>query len=251
MLHVLPMPPMLPMLPVLLMLLMLLVGFGVSGCGEGPGVETLPEGAREAVVLVHGMGRTPLSMAALEHDFEAAGYRVLNWGYSSWCCTVTELAAQLERDVAAWRGDAQRIHFVGHSLGGILVRQMLASGAELPAGRVVMLAPPNQGSRDADRYARWLGALLKPLPDLRTDSGKVRSIPMPHDVEVGIIAGDRDGKVSVAETRLEGARAHIVVPSAHSFIMMRSSVRALVLRFVREGDFEARSPKGQEPSTRS
>jgi pimeloyl-ACP methyl ester carboxylesterase len=231
-------------------LLVLLVGV-LWGCGEVPEAEPLPEGAREAVVLVHGMGRTPLSMAALEHDFEAAGYRVLNWGYSSWCCTVAELAAQLETDVMAWRGDAQRIHFVGHSLGSILVRQMLASGAELPAGRVVMLAPPNQGSRDADRYTRWLGALLKPLPELRTDNGTVRSIPVLHDVEVGIIAGDRDGKVSVAETQLEGARAHIVVPSAHSFIMMKTSVRELVLRFVREGAFVERSPKGQEPSTKS
>lgn len=238
-------------LPVLV-LPVVLVCLGAGSCSRGPGVEPLPEGSREAVVLVHGMGRTPLSMAALEHDFEAAGYRVLNWGYSSWCCTVSELAARLEADVAAWRGDGERIHFVGHSLGSILVRRMLASGTDLPAGRVVMLAPPNQGSADADRYARWLGALLKPLPELRTDTtGTVRSIPPLAGVEVGIIAGDRDGKVSVAETQLEGARAHIVVPSAHSFIMMKTSVRELVLRFVREGAFEAASPKGQEPGTKS
>ncbi|HSJ13784.1 MAG TPA: alpha/beta hydrolase family protein [Longimicrobiales bacterium] len=226
-----------------LLICLLLACGGLWGCRSGPDVEPLPEQAREAVVLVHGMGRTPLSMAALEHDFEAAGYRVLNWGYSSWCCTVAELAGRLRADLDTWRGDADRIHFVGHSLGNIIVRQLLAEDNELPAGRVVMLAPPNQGSADADRYTRWLGNLLKPLPELRTDStGSVRRIPLRSDIEVGIIAGDRDGKVTVAETRLEGARAHVVVPAAHSFIMLRQDVRTLVLGFVRAGRFAPEPP---------
>lgn len=211
---------------------------GAAACGPTPEVTPLPAGAREAVVLVHGMGRTPLSMAALEHDFERAGYRVLNWGYSSYCCTVSELAGRLEADLGAWGGAVDRVHFVGHSLGNIIVRQLLARDAALPVGRVVMIAPPNQGSRSADRYARWLGGVLKPLPELGTDSASTaRRIPPPADVEIGIIAAAGDGKVSVAQTRLAGARSHVVVPGAHTFVMLKRDVRALALEFVRNGRF--------------
>src|SRR5919108_5353153 len=96
---------------------------------------------RELVVLVHGMGRTSLSMVPLQRDLRAAGYRVMSWGYSSYCCTIAELGARLRRDVDASRGAAPRIHFVGHSLGNILVRWML-TGETQPTGvgRGVMLA---------------------------------------------------------------------------------------------------------------
>ncbi|MDP9348284.1 MAG: hypothetical protein M3P24_03955, partial [Gemmatimonadota bacterium] len=132
-----------------------------------------------------------------------------------------------------------RVHFVGHSLGNVIVRWVLANQPPVSAGRVVMLAPPNQGSRTADRYARWLGWLLRPLPELRTDStGIVRTLSLPPGVEVGVIAGRYDGKVRVAETHLAGQAGHRVVPSAHTFIMNRRDVRRLTLKFLREGRFE-------------
>ena len=201
--------------------------------------EAPPAKERELVVLVHGMGRTPLSMLLLARTLEREGYQVMNWGYSSYSHPVPELGRRLGAAVAARPGPAPaRVHFVGHSLGNVIVRWVLANGPPANAGRVVMLAPPNRGSRTADRYARWLGWLLRPLPELRTGStGIVRTLLLPPGAEVGVIAGRYDGKVSVAETHLAGETGHRVVPSAHTFIMNRRDVRRLVVRFLENGDF--------------
>lgn len=208
--------------------------------GSAAGVPA-PSPERELVVLVHGMGRTPLSMVPLERRLERAGYAVLNWGYSSTCCDIAELGARLRRAVEAHPAAGGRVHFVSHSLGGILVRRVLAED-DLPfaTGRVVMLAPPNQGSRAADRLAPALGWLLRPLPELRTAA--MRSAPLlaaAPEVEVGVIAGRYDAKVSVAESRLEGMDAHAVVPATHGFLMFRADVQRLVLEFLRDGAFSA------------
>jgi pimeloyl-ACP methyl ester carboxylesterase len=216
------------------------VSIGCTGSADRAATTDAPAaGARELVILVHGMGRTPLSMLPLERELERAGYRVLSWGYSSYCCTIAELGARLRRDVDATRGDAERIHFVGHSLGNILVRWVLTR-EQPPAGvgRVVMLAPPNQGSLSADRYARWFGGVLKPLPELTTDSlSTVLQLPVPTNVAIGIIAAERDGKVTFAQTRLPGDAQHITVPGTHTFIMYRPETRKLVRAFLKDGKF--------------
>jgi triacylglycerol lipase len=202
----------------------------------------------DLVVLVHGMGRTRLSMLLLARTLERDGYEVLNWGYSSTCCTIAELARELGEDLDARTGDeARRVHFVGHSLGNIIVRTLLAADPPANAGRVVMLAPPNAGSHAADRFASLLGWLLRPLPELRTgEAGVAHDLPLPA-VEVGVIAGAYDGKVSVEETHLHGEAAHVVVPAHHTFLMNRGDVRRLTLAFLREGRFGATSPSVHAP----
>jgi len=201
---------------------------------------------RELVVLVHGMGRTPASMLLLAWTLEREGYQVMNWGYSSYSHPVPELGRRLAAALDARGGPApERVHFVGHSLGNVIVRWVLANDLPAHTGRVVMLAPPNQGSHTADRLASWLGWLLRPLPELRTDStGIVHGLPLPEGVEVGVVAGKHDGKVSVAETHLAGQAGYTVVPSAHTFIMNRRDVRRLVLRFLEEGSFDAGETAG-------
>jgi alpha-beta hydrolase superfamily lysophospholipase len=197
---------------------------------------------RDLVVLVHGLGRTRWSMVALAFTLRRAGFRVLNWGYSSTRFKVGELGKQLQDCVRLKRGPASRVHFVGHSLGNIIVRWALTQGAR-PAGvgRIVMIAPPNQGARAADRFAPWLGRWLVPLPEIGTDpllSTAVR-LPVPDQVEVGVIAGSRDGKVSVAETHLAGEADHITVAAAHTFVMFRPDVRRQTVQFLREGRFRS------------
>ena len=192
---------------------------------------------RDLVVVVHGMGRSRVSMALLAHSLEREGYRVINWGYSSTSGSIPvlgeALAQRVERDA---RG--ARVHFVGHSLGNILVRWTLAHHRPERLGRVVMLAPPNQGSREADRFAPWVGWFLRPIHELTTaERSTVRTLSPAEGVEVGIIAGQYDGKVSVDEARLPGARGFAVVPSAHTFIMNRRDVRRLTVRFLRTGRF--------------
>jgi triacylglycerol lipase len=195
---------------------------------------------RELVVLVHGMGRTPASMWVLARALRSRGYRVLNWGYSSYTKAVPELGGRLGRDAAAALGAAPALHFVGHSPGTVLIRWVLANERPPRVGRVVLLAPPNRGSARADAAAPYLSWLLPPLTDLgsgpETASVKLHA---PAGVEVGIIAGAADRTVAVAETRLDGARGHVLVPSGHTFIMMRRDVLRLILAFLRSGTFAA------------
>lgn len=214
-------------------------GIGLMGVLRVGG-QPQPGDRRELVFLVHGMGRTPLSMFLLGRRLETAGYRVASFGYLSTTGTVADLGAALGRKVQELAGNAPCVHFVGHSLGNIIVRWLLAHDRPARAGRVVMLAPPNQGAAAADRWSRWVGWVLPTIHELRTHpETPARTLPLPADVDVGIIAGLRDAKVRVHETHLDGARDHTVVPSYHTFIMNRADVHRLVCGFLREGRFSA------------
>lgn len=207
--------------------------------------EVRVEERAEVVVLLHGLGRTRLSMAPMAWGLERAGYEVVNWGYSSVCCTIEELGEQLEDDLRRWELDGATVHFVGHSLGNLIVRWVLAENPGVRVGRVVMLAPPNQGSHEANRYAPWLGWILKPLADLRTQPDRAASYPpLPAYTEVGVIAGRDDGKVSIPETLVAGMTDHVVVPAAHTFLMLRPDVWRHTLEFLREGHFQRPEVRG-------
>lgn len=212
-----------------------------SGALVGDSADETAEltGRNEVVVVLHGLGRTSLSMTALVWALENEGYQVLNWGYSSTCCTIEQLGSELADDVQNIEAtQPDRIHFVGHSLGNIIVRWMLEHSPPEQPGHVVMLAPPNQGSETADRYAPWFGWLLEPLDELVTEEDSTaRSISQLGDRPVGIIAGEHDGKVDVDETRLDAETDHETVPSAHTFIMNRPDVHDLVASFLDDGEF--------------
>jgi len=204
----------------------------MSGCASA----RADSGPRDLVVLVHGMGRSPLSMAPLQISLQRAGYRVLNVGYDSQEPSVAEIGAQLGQEVddALAKEPVQQVHYVGHSLGTVAIRWHLTHDDPPPnVGRTVLLAPPNQGARSADRLARWIGWALPPIRELGT-SGIATELGLPPNVEVAVIAGDRDAKVTVAETCLEGA-THAVVPSYHTFIMMRPRVMGMVQSFLETG----------------
>lgn len=217
------------------------------------GVEApLADQLHDLVVLVHGMGRTRGSMRPLERALEASGYEVLNFGYHSRRQRVAEsgeaLATRLESQIA--RADIRKIHFVGHSLGNIVIRWVLAHEAvdawPEKVGRVVMLAPPNQGSHRADLFAGHFSWLVRPLTDLTTrEDSTARTIPTPEKIEIGVIAGSRDHVVWVQETCLEGMTDHVVVSSGHTFIMRRSVVLDLTRRFLRDGSFSPENKSDQ------
>ena len=195
---------------------------------------------RELVVLVHGMGRTTMSMTPLEVALRRAGYRTLNVGYGSQGPTVAEIGADVavavDRSLA--HEPAPAVHFVGHSLGTVVIRHLLTYDPPPRVGRAVLLAPPNRGAASADRWAPWIGWSLRPIRELRTTGGPAADLGTPPGVEIAVIAGDRDGKVAVAETCLEGA-VHAVVPSRHTFIMMRPRVVRRVQAFLATGVLSA------------
>lgn len=194
----------------------------------------------ELVVLLHGMGRTAWSMGPVEDALQRAGYDVLNIGYSSYCCDVEELGEALRREIAARRGpEHDRLHFVTHSLGGIIVRWILTREARPPGvQRLVMLAPPNRGAQAADRFAPLVGWILEPIDELRTDrAATVHQLPSVEGVTIGIIAGKDDDKVALEETRLAEAADHVLVGGGHTFMMWRDDVQALTVAFLRDGHF--------------
>jgi triacylglycerol lipase len=153
----------------------------------------------ECVVLLHGLGRTSRSMARMQQSLEAAGYFVANIGYPSRRRPVEELACDaVERGLAVCRArQASRIHFVTHSLGGILVRYYLTHHAVPELGRVVMLGPPNQGSEVVDVFSRMpaFTAITGPAgPQLGTGPTSLPRALGPVSYPVGVIAGTRSIK---------------------------------------------------------
>lgn len=218
-----------------------------------------PLPARPTVVLLHGLGRTPRAMRPLERAARARGYAVLNVGYPSRDGDVAAHAATVAAAIAR-AAPTGPIYVVTHSLGGIVLRQAVASGA-LPAARVaraVMLAPPNQGSELADVFwagagVRWLGPrVLGPAgADLQTrPTALVQHLP-PVTFPLGVIAGTRsanpllswlipgpdDGKVSVRRTAVAGMQAWLPVAHTHPFFMSAPDVIAQTFTFLETGQF--------------
>lgn len=209
-----------------------------SSSSEQPSSTVVNQPENQLVVVIHGMGRTRASMLAVQWELSAAGYEVVNWGYSSTCCTIEELGEQLAAELHGLDGEFDEIHFVGHSLGNIIARWVVTNDPPEQTGKMVMLAPPNQGAEVADQYSDWMGWLFEPLDELVTDEDStVRQLDPVDERPVGIIAGEHDGKVSVEESKLGEQNDHEVVSSHHTFIMNRSDVREKIMSFLEDGEF--------------
>lgn len=208
-----------------------------------------------AVVLLHGLGRSHLSMRGLQRHLERQGHRTWARSYPSRRMGVGELAALVGRWLAEDLGQSE-FSVVTHSLGGILVRHL---PAELRIGRTVMLAPPNQGSRLADRlrrapvFERTLGPAMGDLaapgdwPAPRAPFGIIAGTRAPSlgnpaswvSARLGVFeAGEpNDGTVATAETRLPGMADYAEVDASHTWIMSDPRVWGLVSAFLRDGRF--------------
>ncbi|WP_246841099.1 triacylglycerol lipase [Hahella sp. CCB-MM4] len=211
---------------------------------------------REAVILLHGLARTPRSMRKLENALSQSGYIVLNQGYPSRHFPIPELAETYVGHAVSQCRDCSRIHFVTHSMGGILVRQYLHHHPLQNVGRVVMLAPPNQGSQVVDKLG-WMPAFKYINGPAGQQLGtQAESIPncLPGvSYETAIIAGNRsinfllstllpgenDGKVTVASTKLSGMKEHMTLPVTHPLIMNHPKVINEVLNFLQYGRFHS------------
>ena len=221
---------------------------------------------RDTIVLLHGLGRTWMSMAWLGGHARRRGYAVVNHGYRSRRHSIAEHADQLRIVTGAITGEG-RIHFITHSLGGIVVRAMLADRSSRPGrlGRVVMLAPPNKGSELADFFAGnpIYSSVLGPAGgELGTHETSTPNRLGPVDFDVGVITGNRsfgplssrvfpgpaDGKVSVERAQVEGMRDFLVVRRSHTFIMYGADVVDAAFHFLEHGSFPGEAGEGRGPT---
>ena len=218
--------------------------------------------SRESVVLLHGLAGTSKSMTRMAGALEAAGYRVCNVSYPSRQHSVEVLAADFVAPAvrACRSSEKETVHFVTHSLGGIIVRQLAKAEADLKIGRVVMLSPPNHGSEVVDKLGTLsLFTLINGPAGLQLATGEdfvPRSLG-PASFDVGIITGSRtvnpilsllipgtdDGKVSIESAKLEGMTDFCVIPATHPFIMNNERAIGLTLSFLADGRFAC--PAGQ------
>ena len=195
---------------------------------------------RDLVVLVHGLAAHRLVMQLIAQSLQEAFASVVNWGYPSLFSPIEQhgqkLAALLEE--LDQDGQYERIHLVGHSMGGIIGRLALTHYTPRQFGRFVMIAPPNRGSHVARHLAPYLGRICPPLVQLAdADESFVCSLPQPQIRELGIIAAQTDFLVLEPSTRLGCECDHIVLPGMHSSLLWRRETAEQVRHFLENGRF--------------
>lgn len=206
------------------------------------------------LVLLHGLARTGSSMKIMEKFFSGQGYQVLNIDYPSRKHQISELAGIVRNEIISITGHAEKVHFVTHSMGGIILRYIQKNDPLPNIGRVVMLSPPNHGSEVVDRLGKlWLFEYINGPAgkQLGTDGSSILNELGKVDFELGVITGDRsinwinsllipgkdDGKVSTESARIEGMADFLVVHVPHPFIMKDRTVLKKCLHFLRNGSF--------------
>lgn len=210
-------------------------------------------GPAGSVLLLHGAGRTGLSMQALAAAVRRAGYTPSTPSYP-YRRPLDEIVAGLVPRLDPARNGGP-LHIVTHSMGGLVALALLAAHRPGQLGRVVMLAPPLGGSGLADRlHAAGLDRLmLGRAGALLTSESAARAalLARPPDYELGVIAGDRvllpigpallagpnDGKVCVSATRIEGLADHLVLPVPHTTMPGDREVIGQALHFLAQGRF--------------
>ena len=205
---------------------------------------------------MHGLCRTAASMSDMEAYLSKDGYVVLNSDYQSRTDSIESISYKTIGGALQSKKlkGCKRIHFVTHSLGGILVRSYFSRKTDSRLGRVVMLGPPNKGSEVVDRIGMWRVFKFLNGPagnELGTHDQSVPNQLGRVSFELGVIAGDRsinwinslmihgpdDGKVSVERTKVEGMKEHIVVHTTHPFMMKNKKVLRCTLNFLCFGTF--------------
>ena len=229
----------------------------IAACATAPRTQiaSVAESA-ECVVLLHGLNRSWRAMRPMAEALQESGFSTANVDYPSQAGPVEEIAPlAVGTGLLECRATgATKIHFVTHSIGGILLRYQHKHDPIPDLGRVVMLGPPNQGSEIVDRTRDWPGfEAISGQAGMQLGTGE-DSLPVklgPVDFELGIIAGTGtinvltsamlpdpdDGKVSVASTRVDGMTDFLIVTNSHRYITRSDVVVRNTRSFLKTGRF--------------
>ncbi|MFA6917548.1 MAG: alpha/beta fold hydrolase [Candidatus Gracilibacteria bacterium] len=215
------------------------------------------ENDKDCVVLIHGFLRMPSAMGDMAKFLNENGYRTINIDYPSNKYDIETVANKfLKPAILGYCSEKDRkIHFVTHSLGGLILRHYLKDNQPENIGRIVMIAPPNKGSELADLLngnplsKELLGPILPALTTQIQDLPKSINIP---GIEIGIIAGTRstnpitgqiipgkdDSIVSIESTKLENMTDFVEIATGHTFIVDQKETKEAVLEFLTKGKFQ-------------
>jgi triacylglycerol lipase len=207
------------------------------------------------VVILHGIARSNKHMQKFATYLQKDGFDVINLNYPSTTYTIEDLTEIINKEISQKTTKDKRIHFIGYSMGGLMVRALIHKYNYKNLGKVVQLAPPNQGSEIADfvknfwPYKKIFGPAGQ---QLFTDQSSVKQLFGEVNYELGIIAGnatidpissaiipgENEGKVAVERTKLEGMKDHIVVKASHTFFPSNKEVQNQTLHFLKNGNFK-------------
>ena len=210
--------------------------------------------AEACVVLLHGLARSSTSMWLLELRLQDEGFFTVNESYPSTTTPLRELMDSVPPLSIAKCRERRPVHFVTHSMGGVIMRGHLAKHQIDGLGRLVLLAPPNKGSELVDTMKQIPGFDWVNGPAGVALSADIDSIPntiTDADAEYGVIAGnlslnplysslipgDDDGKVSVESTKFAAMTDHITLYVSHTFIMNSTEVTEQTIEFLQTGRF--------------
>ncbi len=202
------------------------------------------------VVLIHGLWMNGVEMALLGRRLASAGFSPIRFSYSSLKSTPLENSQILARFIQD--RNLEQVHFVGHSLGGIVLLHLLANCRDLPPGRIVLMGTPVQGSSIARKMAsrRW----LRPLLGRSVVRGLLGDVPFWQGTrELGVIVGthnlvgvgrflggidgEGDGTVAWTETLIPQATDSCTMKTGHMSMLFSSQVAEKVVRFLHTGNF--------------
>jgi pimeloyl-ACP methyl ester carboxylesterase len=216
----------------------------------------------ETVVLLHGLARSSKAMNKIRKELEAEGYTVINHDYPSTTASIEKLTDEIFRTLVPQIKNSETVHFVTHSMGGIVLRQYLENNEIPNLGKVVMLAPPSRGSEVTDKLGniflyKWINGPAGNQLGTGTNSHPLRL--KDSEFELGIIAGDRtinpilsmlipgpdDGKVALARVKPSAYSDYIQLHATHPGMVWNKRVIQQTKYFLTNGKFkhgELRTP---------
>lgn len=211
--------------------------------------------AKPTAVLLHGIMRTYRSMRGIEKHLKQKGYEVINIDYPSRSKRIEALSEEVYKTIAPFcnREDI-KLSFIAHSMGGLVLQNMILNHPLNNLERFIMLSTPNSGSEVADFLKNFIfyQSLYGPAGQQLTTQEILPTPNFAQNTKVGIIAGNlcvdpfcyfllprpHDGKVSVESTKVKGMHDHIVLPVSHSFMMFNPIVIKQISHFLKHGEFD-------------